>query len=110
MKATHTYTLAADVARQLGIVRSGANVRMIQLAIKSEADFSGVPAIEAASVIVRAAREWSRRPEYSCLASWEEREMARENTVDRFWFEDARWRTKLAYVEFASEQRDRAGP
>jgi len=95
--------LAAFVARKLGIVPTWPNVQTIRLAIESEADLSGVSDFLAAEVILKAAKEWTRFPEYSCPAEWEKRLIARVNTVDRFWFEDARWREKDAYTEFRRE-------
>lgn len=94
--------LAAEIARQLGMVPTWPNVQTIRLAIESEAEFSSVSIAEAAAVIVEAARERSTGSMYRPAANWEEREFYRENSVDRFWFEDARWRTKFAYASFQS--------
>lgn len=92
--------LAADLARQVGMVRTWPNLQTIRLAIESEAEQSEVSLNQAAALIAMAAQERSRGPMYSCLSSWEERELARVNVVDRFWFEDARWRSKSAYAAF----------
>ena len=102
--------LAAHIACQLGIVRTWPNLQTIRLAIESEAAASGVPIDAAADVIVRAAREQTRLPQYTFAAEWVRRETYRENSVDRFWFEDARWRTKTAYLEFRADLRESRKP
>jgi hypothetical protein len=89
--------LAADLARQVGMVRTWSNVQIIRLAIESEAEDSNVSLAQAAALIAVAASEQSHLPQYSCATSWEEREFHRNNAIDRFWFEDARWRTKVSY-------------
>jgi hypothetical protein len=101
-------TLAAQVAAKLGITRSWPNVQMVKLAIENEAEFSQVSHAEAAEVIVRAGRELSDwQDPYSPTPEWKRREAFRLNTVDRFWFEDARWRVKQVYLEFR-ERREAA--
>lgn len=82
------------------------NVQTIRLAIESEAELLSVPIHHAAEVILQAAKEFSRADGYSCPAEWQRREIFRENSVDRFWFEDARWRSKAAYLEFRAQRRD----
>lgn len=92
--------LAAQVARQLGMVPTWPNVQTIRLAIESEAELSSASLAAAADVIVKAAKEQSLFSPYVPPSKWQERELFRENSVDRFWFEDARWRSKNAYVYF----------
>lgn len=92
--------LAADLARQVGMVRTWPNLQTIRLAIESEAEHSGITVSQAAALIAMAAQEWTRRSGLVCESSWEIREIARENTIDRFWFEDARWRSKRTYAAF----------
>ncbi len=89
--------LAADLARLVGMVRTWPNLQTIRLAIESEADISEVTLQQAAALIAAAAQERTRRPDY-CPSSWELREIYRDNSIDRFWFEDARWRSKGAYA------------
>lgn len=90
--------LAADLARQVGMVRTWPNLQTIRLAIESEAEQSEVSLNQAAALIAMAAQEQTCHPQYRCLSGWEERELARVNTIDRFWFEDARWRSKGIYI------------
>lgn len=102
--------LARELARQVGLVETWPNIHTVRLAITSEAAFSGVDASEAFDVILRAAQERSCGPQYSYPAEWEKREIYRENSVDRFWFEDARWRSKFVYLEFRQNLRERMEP
>lgn len=96
----NSLVLAADIARRLGMVPTWPNVQTIRLAIESEAELSGVSVVEAAAVIVEAAKEPSRFSPLVPPSEWQRREVFRENSVDRFWFEDARWRGKNAYLYF----------
>src|SRR5579871_3356027 len=89
---------AAHVARQLGMVRTWSNLQTIRLAIESEAELSDIAVAEAAEVILRAAREHSQQSIYRPPSDWEVRQIFRENSVDRFWFEDSRWRAKYTYM------------
>ena len=97
--------LAAAVARQLGIVPTWPNVQTIRLAIESEAQLSSAALEDVAAMLVLAGKEWTRGPQYSCPSQWEQREISRLNLVDRFWFEDARWRDKFAYADFRARLR-----
>jgi|SRR5579864_2843508 len=97
--------LAATVARALGVVPSWPNLQTIRIAIESEADYFGSTREEIAEMIVRAGTERSCASLYVCPSEWEKREIYRENAVDRFWFEDARWRSKFAYQEFLERRR-----
>jgi hypothetical protein len=99
------FPLAAKVARELGLVPTWPNLQTIRLALESEAKFCQVTVAEVAEMIVRAGNEWTTGPQYTCPAEWEKREISRINTVDRFWFEDARWRFKKAYFEFRERRR-----
>jgi hypothetical protein len=101
--------LAAAVARQLGIVQTWPNVQTIRLAIESEAELSGVSPADVVEMLVRAGKEYTRPPQYSCPPEWEVRDIFLQNTVDRFWFEDARWRGKFAYAEFRARLREERG-
>jgi hypothetical protein len=102
---TRHLPLAAEVARKLGIIATWANVQTIRLAIESEAALTGVALLDVAEMIVRAGKEWTRGSMYSCPSEFERREIFRLNAVDRFWFEDARWRSKDAYAEFCEQLR-----
>ena len=92
--------LAAALARQVGLPETWPNVQTIKLAIQSEAAFSGISIEKSADLILEAAKERTRCDVLSCPSQWETREIFRENTVDRFWFEDGRWRAKRAYTAF----------
>ena len=96
--------LAVEVARSLGMPETWANLQTIRISIECEANFSGVSLEDAANVILKAAKQPTRGPEYSCPAEWELRDISRLNLIDRFWFEDMRWRAKIAYVEFRFER------
>jgi hypothetical protein len=104
---TNSLTLAAQLARKVGMVPTWPNVQTIRLAIESEAEFSGVTIEETAAMIAKAARERTQAPAFRCAADWERREICRLNVLDRFWFEDSRWREKSAYLEFLTDLRGR---
>jgi hypothetical protein len=89
--------LAADLARQIGMVPSWPNVEIIRMAIESEADYSGVTIGQAAALILQAANDFtSVDPQhYSFQAA---ALLRKSNIVNRFWFEDALWREKYAYL------------
>ncbi len=91
--------LAAQIARQLGMVPTWPNVQTIRLALESEAAHSEVSMSQAAALIVTAAQEITPAPgnSYTPPTEWEKRQTARKNDIDRFWFEDARWRMKASY-------------
>jgi hypothetical protein len=97
--------LAAKVADELGLVPTWPNLQTIRLAIESEAKLSRAALAEVVEMFVRAGNEWTGGPRYSPLSDWEQRELSRLNSVDRFWFEDARWRAKFAYQEFREQRR-----
>ena len=103
--AKRDFSLAARVAKMLGLVPTWPNLQTIRLAIESEALLSAVSMAEAAEVLIRDAKEPSICGVLHCPSEWEKREIARINTVDRFWFEDARWRSKFAYQDFVAERR-----
>lgn len=92
-------TLAAELARKVGMVPTWPNVQTIRLAIESEAEHSEISLAHAAALIVQAALERSFDPQAGivCRSSWEHFQLAKKNAVDRFWFEDARWRMKECY-------------
>jgi hypothetical protein len=92
--------LAAAIARQVGLPQTWPNVQTIKLAIQSEAAFSDISIEKSADLILEAAKECTHCKEYSCPSQWEIRELFRDNTVNRFWFEDGRWRAKRAYTAF----------
>lgn len=100
-------TLAGVLAKHLGVVDSWPTVQIIRLAILREASLSQVSVAEAAEVILQAAKEITPRPVYRCPSEWELREIYRLNSIDRFWFEDARWRNKDVYLEFRSRLQGR---
>lgn len=92
--------LAVVLAGRIGMVLTWPNIQTVRIAIESEAQYSSVSPTEAANVILAAAQQSSHLPQYAPPREWEKREVFRENTIDRFWFEDARWRTKFVYAEF----------
>lgn len=94
--------LAAKVARELGLVPTWPTLQIVRLAIESESRRFGVQVREIAELFIRAGNEYTELPRFSCPPEWRRRMVSRANTVDRFWFEDARWRYKLAYQEFVS--------
>ncbi|HXM64457.1 MAG TPA: hypothetical protein VN950_26590 [Terriglobales bacterium] len=98
--------LASVLTRKAGLVSTWPNIQTVRLAIESESGYSRVSLTEAANVILAAALERSHLPQYACPSQWERFEAYRENNVNRFWFEDARWRSKLAYSEFLLRLRE----
>ena len=102
------FPLAAKVARRLRLVPTWPTLEAIHLAIESEAKHFRVSFDEIAEMFVRAGNEWSRLPEYQFASEWQRREIFRLNQLDRFWFDDSRWRAKLAYQEFAAEHREQS--
>jgi hypothetical protein len=98
--SAHPKVLAAEVARRVGLPASWPNVNVIAAAIELVTSWSGVSAEEAAELLVQCAHERTPGPRYSLPSEWEKREIFRENSVSRFWFEDSRWTAKLAYAEF----------
>lgn len=94
------FKLAARLALRVGMVRTWPNIETIRLAIESEALMSGVSLDEAADVILKAAQEGTPIPWHRPPSDWVVRTISRQNDIDRFWFEDARWRGKDAYAEF----------
>ncbi len=94
--------LAKKIARSLGMPETWPNLQTIRLAIECEASFSGVSPEDAAEVILKAAKEFVPGPQHSRPSEWVRRELWRANVVDRFWFEDTRWRGKNVYTEFRS--------
>ena len=90
--------LADDMARSLGMTPTWANVQTVRLAIEGESAFSGISVKEAAAVIAMAAQERTRLPRDP---DFHDRQFTLKlNSVDRFWFEDGRWRDKYVYGEF----------
>ena len=90
------------------MVPTGANVKTIQLAIEFEAEDSGVSVQQAAALIVSAALEITivdpQRYSFQAAAL-----LRKSNMVNRFWFEDALWRHKAAYLNLlARVQRESA--
>jgi hypothetical protein len=75
------------------------NVQTIRLAVESEAVHSGIAERQAAALIVTAAQEISPASGGGLVppSKWEQRQAFRKNDIDRFWFEDARWRMKASY-------------
>jgi hypothetical protein len=98
--------LAAKVARELGVIPTWPNLQTIRLALESEATHYKATFAEIGEMFIRAGKEWTDPPIYHCPSQWERREISRVNTVDRFWFEDARWRYKLAYAEFLERRKE----
>jgi hypothetical protein len=100
---------ALRIARSVGLPATWPNLRTIEAALVCESEFSSISLPEAAEAILKAAREQTHRPAYRIAADWEAREIFRLNVIDRFWFEDGRWREKYAYAEFLSEVRQAEG-
>lgn len=92
-------TLAAEIARVVGMVPTWPNVQTIRLAIESEAEFSEISIAQAASLIAQAALEFtSPGGGLYTPPDWRDQVRAfKANRVDRFWFEDSRWRMKSIY-------------
>lgn len=87
------------------MVRTWPNVQTIRLAIESEAEYSEISVAQAAALIVQAAQEVSHGPQYSCLSTWERHLLLKKNDIDRFWFEDSRWRMKAGYWQWLERLR-----
>jgi hypothetical protein len=102
------FPLASKVARELGLVPTWPNLQTIRLAIECEASFLSVPPADVAEMIVRAAKELTWGSSLACHSVVDEAFWMRLNTVNRFWFEDARWREKFAYAEFVQQLRREA--
>lgn len=95
----NSLVLAADMARRLGMVPTWPNVQTIRLAIESEAEYSDITVTQAAAVIAQAAGEFTS-PGGSLYRppDWRDEVRAfKANRIDRFWFEDSRWRMKSSY-------------
>lgn len=101
--SAHTKVLANEVAKRVGLPATWPNVNTIAAAIELEAWRLKVAAEDAAEVLVQCAFETSCYPQFHCPSEWEKREISRENNIDRFWFEDARWTVKAAYTNFRAE-------
>ena len=95
--------LAEEIARAVGIVRTWANLSTIHCALESEAEFSNTSTTQASALIVHAATERTLLSDLACPSEWEIRENVRMNSVDRFWFEDARWRMKRSYWQLRDQ-------
>jgi hypothetical protein len=105
--SAHLKVLAKQLAQRFYLPTTWPNVNTIAAAIELVAFHSNVPAEEAAELLVACARERTFPDNLVCPSERDRREISRVNTVDRFWFEDARWRCKDAYAEFY--ERTRAG-
>jgi hypothetical protein len=101
--------LAAELARQLGMTRTWPNLQTIRLAIESEADYSGISIRQAAAVIAMAANYQSGCYDV-CPSSLDQYLAVKDNTIDRFWFEDSRWRNKGAYIVFMARLQEATSP
>ena len=99
--------LAAEIARQVGMVPTWPNVQTIRLAIESEAVYSEISIPQAAALIVQAALDFTIvDPEhYSFQAA---ALLRKSNVVNRFWFEDALWRHKQAYQNMLARLQESA--
>jgi hypothetical protein len=100
--------LASVLARRVGMVSTWPNIQTIRLAIESEANYSKVSLPDAANVILAAAQEVTYHSGYVRPSEWDRATAYRANNVNRFWFEDARWRDKSVYAEFSAKLRERA--
>jgi hypothetical protein len=101
-------TLAAEVARQVGMVPTWPNVQTIRLAIESEARYSELSISQSAALIVSAANDFTIvcAEDYNFQAATL---LRKSNVVNRFWFEDALWRYKTAYQNMLARlQRESA--
>lgn len=105
--SAHVKVIAAEVAKRIYLPPSWPNVNVIAAAIDLVTFHANVSAEEAAELLIRCAAERTIGSHYTPPSEWELREIFRENKVDRFWFEDARWKTKFAYAQF-HERLDRA--
>lgn len=102
-RRTEGLKLAAEIARQVRMIRTWPNLQTIRAALESEAELLGIDLRQTAELIVECAKQPTRGRYITCPPEWEAREVFRANNVDRFWFEDARWRTKAAYWKFCEE-------
>lgn len=101
--------LAAEIARALGMVPTWPNVQTIRLAIESEADFSGITVSQAAAILATAAHELNISGSLYTPPDWRDVHRAyKANRVDRFWFEDARWRMKPSYEAMIARLQESA--
>jgi hypothetical protein len=99
--------LAADLARQVGMVRTWANVQTIRLAIEAEAEYSDVSLRNAAALIVCAAFDFTViDPQYYDFQA--ATILRKSNNLNRFWFEDCLWRHKDAYQNMLIRLQQRA--
>jgi hypothetical protein len=97
--------LASVLTRKAGLVSTWSNIQTVRIAIESEAGYSGTSLPDAANVILAAAQELTTTSGYDFTPDWERRNYYRLNTIDRFWFEDARWRDKSVYMEWRAGLR-----
>lgn len=107
-KVRRNFSLAVAIAQQVGMVPTWPNLQTIRLALEFESSDSEVSLAQAAALIVTAATEVSPLASYSCPSAWEIRQATRKNTIDRFWFEDARWRTKSSYWKLLDQTKAEA--
>ena len=101
-------TLAAEVARAVGMVPTWPNVQTIRLAIESEASYSELSISQSAALLVSAANDFTivDPQHYNFQAATL---LRKSNVVNRFWFEDALWRYKTAYQNMLARlQRESA--
>ena len=80
---TQQLLLAKKVSSALGLVPTWPNLRTIEIALVFEAADSSVSLKEAADRIVECGRVFMQRPPRELLRYW---------PINRFWFEDAKWK------------------
>jgi hypothetical protein len=89
------------------MVSTWPNVQTVRIAIESEARYSRISLTDAANMILEAAQEWTPAGNgYDCPSPLDHADARRANTINRFWFEDARWRGKGSYVLWEEKRRD----
>ena len=98
--SAHVKVLAKQLAERMYLPATWPNVNTIAAALELIVIHAHVPIQEAVELLIACAAERTPRPQYRCPSPWEEREISRLNSVDRFWFEDRRWLRKNAYAEF----------
>jgi hypothetical protein len=77
---------ALRIAEHLGLPKTFPNVRTIELAVECEAEFTDLPIEEAEQLIVAAAAHT-------------------RISINRFFFEDARWRETELYLNYQRRRR-----
>jgi hypothetical protein len=84
---------ALRIARRLGVVPTFPTLRVIEAAVEAEADFLAVSIDEAEELIVLGSRDLHFRG------------TPKQQSLNRFFFEDALWRDSYVYRNFLAGRR-----